>query len=98
MARATDTLLAKYVQEIEERQQFIDSLVSEPKGDNGDLSDEQLELVTRAKDRISQVNRLMQPLEESRRISTESSERIAALARFMNDQPDKPTQMEYRSA
>jgi len=96
MARQTDQMLSRYVGEIEERQQFIDSVVESAQGN--DLSDEQLELVTRAKDRIATVNRLMQPLEESRRISTESSERIANLAKFMNDQPDRPTQIEYRSA
>src|SRR5262245_33381186 len=97
MPRATDQLLAQYVAEIEERQQFIDSLVNEPKGENGDLSDEQLELITRSRDRIKKVNELMQPLEEARQISSDSAERIAAIAHLMSKQ-DKPREVEYRSA
>jgi hypothetical protein len=98
MARATDALLTRYVAEIEERQQFIDGLVEVAHSEGKDLSEEQLELVTRARDRIAKVNELMAPLEESRRISAESSERIAQLARFMSDKPDKPATVEYRSA
>ena len=67
MARPTDEILAKYVSEIEDRQQFIDSLIQSSNGD--DLSDEKMELVTRAKDRINECNRQMAPLEEARRIS-----------------------------
>jgi len=84
------------VAEIEERQQFIDSLVEAAAGN--DLSDEQLELVTRAKDRIAKVNELMGPLEESRRISAESSDRIKKLAVYMADKPEAPGKVEYRSA
>lgn len=92
--RSTDQMLTRYVGEIEERQQFIDGVVEAVGG--GDLSDEQLELVTRARERIQAVNRMMEPLEESRRISTESGERIQRLAKFMNSPP--PTEVEYRSA
>jgi HK97 family phage major capsid protein len=95
--RATDTLLVNYVKEIEERQQFIDSLVSEPKGDNGDLSDEQLELVTRSRDRIKKVSELMGPLEEARQISSDSAQRIASIAHLMSKQ-EAPREVEYRSA
>ena len=94
MTRATDQMLTRYVAEIEERQQFIDGVVEATNG--GDLSDEQMELVTRARERIEAVNRMMEPLEESRRISTESGERIQRLAQFMNNPP--PTEVEYRSA
>ena len=93
---ATDQMLARYIAEIEDRQQFIDSLVESSNG--GDLSDEKLELVTEARNRIARVNELMAPLEEARRISGDSSERVAQLARFMQAKPDKPKEVEYRSA
>jgi HK97 family phage major capsid protein len=97
--RATDQVLARYVAEIEERQQFIDGLVTAAgESENGDLSSEQLELVTRARDRIAAVNRMMEPLEESRRIGAESSERIAQLARFMSSDEERPREVQYRSA
>src|SRR4051812_14833910 len=96
--RATDSMLAGYVGEIEEKQKLIDSLVETAQKDERDLDPKEVELVTRARDRIKDVNERMIPLEESRRISVESSERIANLAAFMTDEPAKPTQMEYRSA
>jgi len=91
-------MLARYVGEIEERQQFIDSMVEAAQDDGRDLNDQEMELVTRARDRIGTVNTLMQPLEEARRISTESNERIAGLARFLQDDDRKPREVEYRSA
>jgi HK97 family phage major capsid protein len=89
-------MLARYVAEIEDRQQFIDSLVESAQG--GDLSDEKMELVTEARNRIARVNDLMAPLEEARRISGDSSERIAQLAKYMQQKPDGPKEVEYRSA
>ena len=92
---ATDRALAQYVAEIEERQQFIDGIVD---SSNGDISDEKMELITRAKDDIAKANRQMGPLEEARRISGDSADRIAAIAKYMSNEPKKPTEVEYRSA
>jgi hypothetical protein len=93
---ATDQMLARYVAEIEERQTFIDGVVEAAGGK--DLSDEQLELVTETRNRIEKVNELMKPLEESRRISGDSAERIAQIAKYMNTKPGPPKDVEYRSA
>jgi HK97 family phage major capsid protein len=98
MARATDTMLARYVAEIEEKQQFLDSLVEAAEGEGRDLTEKEMELATRSRDRIKTVNELMQPLEEARRISGESTERIAQLARHMSAEDAKPKEVEYRSA
>jgi hypothetical protein len=92
----TDQMLARYMGEIEDRQSFIDGLVEAAQNESRDLNESEMELVTRARDRIEVVNRNMQPLEEARRISTDSEERIAALAQFMARQPE--TSVEYRSA
>src|SRR5262245_54472498 len=96
--RSTDAMLTRYTAEIEERQAFIDGLVQSAQEKGEDLSDDSLELVTRARDRIAKVNELMAPLEEARRISAESSDRIQALARFMGDDENKPKEVRYRSA
>ena len=53
MSNATDQMLARYVGEIEERQQFINGLVESAAGE--DLTDEKMELVTRAKDRVAEA-------------------------------------------
>jgi hypothetical protein len=95
--RSTDTMLARYVSEIEERQQFIDGIVSAAEEKGEDLSADQLELVTRARDRIAQCNELMKPLEEARQITIDSSNRIASIAKFMTE-PGRPKDVEYRSA
>jgi hypothetical protein len=98
-SRSTDQMLARYVGEIEERQTFIDGLVEAAENEKRDLNDQEMELVTRARDRIEVVNRNMGPLEQARKISTDSQERIAALAKFMHDRDEKPVGLvEYRTA
>ena len=89
-------MLARYVAEIEDRQQFIDGIVEAAGG--RDLTDDQLELVSETRNRIAKVNELMGPLEEARRISGDSAERIRQLAVYMNQQPNTPREVEYRSA
>ena len=96
--RATDKMLADYVVELEEHQKFIDGVVESAQSENRDLDPKELELAERKRTRMNEINERMKPLEESRRISTESTERIAQLARFMSDEPAKPTEIEYRSA
>lgn len=96
MPRETDQVLARMVAEIEDRQQFIDGVLESAQG--ADLDEHKLELVTRARDRIDALNKQMGPIEEARRISGESSERIARIARYMQGDKQPPAQVEYRSA
>jgi HK97 family phage major capsid protein len=93
---ATDQMLARYVAEIEERQQFIDGIIEA--ADGKDLSDEQTELVKETRNRIERVNEMMKPLEEARRISGDSAERIRQLAVYMQGEDKRPKEIEYRSA
>src|SRR4029077_12418270 len=93
---ATDQMLARYVNEIEERQQFIDGIVEAAKGK--DLSDVQAELVRETRNRIERVNEMMKPLEEARKISGDSAERIRQLATYMQGDQQTPRAVEYRSA
>src|SRR5262245_57950148 len=97
MHRKTDAMIAGYVGEIEERQTFIDSMVGKAQEEERDLTEQELELVTRAKERIEYCDSQMRPLEEARTISVASAERIAGLARFMQEKP-RPSEVEYRSA
>lgn len=96
--RQTDQMLARYVGEIEDRQKFIDGMVETAQNEERDLNEQELELVTRARDRIGQCNTQMGPLEESRRISAEAGDRVARLAKFMQATPEEPGKIEYRSA
>ena len=63
---ATDQMIARYVAEIEERQQFVDGIFTA--ADGKDLTDDQLALVTDTKKRMEEVNNKIEPLVEMRRI------------------------------
>jgi HK97 family phage major capsid protein len=97
--RATDQMLARYAAEIEERQAFIDGLVEAAEKDGRDLNSNEMELVTRARERLGTLDEQIEPLQKAREIATESRSRVAALAKFMSDQEGKPKrEVEYRSA
>jgi HK97 family phage major capsid protein len=98
MSSPTDQILAGYVTEIEERQAFIDGLIKATQDKGEDLDDGKLELITRARDRISKLNDQMKPLEESRRIAGDSKQRIEQLAAFMDGRERAPKDVQYRSA
>jgi HK97 family phage major capsid protein len=93
---ATEQVLAKYIAELEERNQFIEGIYEAAGGK--DLTDEQAELVKETRNRMKKVNEMMEPLEESHRIRGESSERIRQLAVYMQGDQKKPDAVEYRSA
>jgi HK97 family phage major capsid protein len=97
--KSTDQLLARLVAEIEERQQFIDGVVEAAEKDARDLSPQEMELVTRARTRMGELNEQVAPLKETRRIGVESRQQLAELAKFMGEKQDeKPRVIEYRSA
>jgi HK97 family phage major capsid protein len=94
----TDEILAGYQAEIEERQAFIDGLIKSAQDKEEDLDDGKRELITRASERIKILNEHMKPLEESRRISGDSKQRIEELSHFMSGRDRQPENIEYRSA
>jgi HK97 family phage major capsid protein len=95
----TDQMLAERAAEIDLRQNFIDSLVEGAQREGRDLSANEMEMVTGARDRIIASNAQMEPLIEARRLSQTSATRLAEIAQYMRDQGGKkPQQVEYRSA
>src|SRR5262245_13836124 len=97
--RATDQMLTRYAGEIDERQRFLDGLVEAAERDGRDLSEQEMELVTRARDRISALGQLIEPLQEARRISAESTTKLSEIADFMRERiSETPREVEYRSA
>ncbi len=98
MPTPTDQILAGYADEIQERQTFIDGLLQSAQDKGEDLDDGKLELITRARDRIAKLNDQMKPLEEARRISGDSKQRIQQLAEFVSGRERRPGKVEYRSA
>ena len=69
---ATDQMLARYMAEIEERQTFVDGIFTA--ADGNDLTDEEMELVTDTSNRMTELNKKIEPLMEMRRISGDSAE------------------------
>ena len=93
---ATDQMIARYMAEIEERQNFVDGVFTA--ADGKDLTEDQLSLVTDTRQRMEEVNKKIEPLMEMRRISGDSAERIKQLAVYMQDKPAGPENVEYRTA
>ncbi len=97
--RTTDQILTRHVAEIEDKQTFMDGIVEAAEKDGRDLNAQEMELVTRARDRIAELNKQIEPLADLSRISSESQKRLAEIHRNMQDRADeKPREVEYRSA
>ena len=99
MSNNTDALISRYAGEIEERQQFIESLVESAQKETRDLDSKELELITRSRDRIEVVNGLLEPLRETLRITRDSQEKTARLAGELaaSRSPEMAQKVEYRS-
>jgi HK97 family phage major capsid protein len=97
--RASDQMLSRLAAEIEQQQTFQDGLLESAQKEGRDLSDNEMELFTRSRDRLQELNKQLEPVKESRRISSESQTMIGELAKFMQDETQaKPQPIEYRSA
>jgi hypothetical protein len=98
MPRQTDHMLARYAAEIEERQAFIDGIVEGAERETRDLTPQEMELVTRSRERMAVCNEQIEPLRDARRIASESATRVAEIATLIGGPNDGPTTVEYRSA
>jgi HK97 family phage major capsid protein len=97
--RQTDQMLARYAAEIEERQNFIDGLVEDAETKERDLTPQEMELLTRARERLTSLSEQVEPLKEARRISSESANQVAQMHKLISEaKNDKPREVEYRSA
>ena len=97
--RTTDQMLARLVAEIEEKQTFIDGLVEDAEKEGRDLNTQEMELATRARTRVGELQPQVEQLVELRRMGSESRAKIAELAPFMREkEQERPKEIEYRSA
>jgi HK97 family phage major capsid protein len=97
---STDALVAQLMNEIEDRNAFVNGLVEAAQKEGRDLQPQEMELITRARDRIAIVNGQLAPLQETTKIAMESraagatyAAEIAALT-----SPAMAQKVEYRSA
>jgi HK97 family phage major capsid protein len=91
-------MLARFQAELEERKKFADGLVEGAEKANRDLSSEELELHRRTRDRMAEIVRQMEPLQEGARIAIESRSRTAELVSMYTEARGPQSQIEYRSA
>ena len=96
--RPTDSMLARLAAEAEEKSKFVDGLIEAAEKDGRDLTSQELELVTRSRDRQKELDEQMGPLEEAHKIANGSRERIAEIARYMGEEGKPKPEVEYRSA
>jgi hypothetical protein len=81
MPNASDAMLARLQGEVDERTQFIDGIIAGAQEAGRDLDSKEMELITRAKDRLTSLNAQLDPLRESARIAVDSQKRTAELAK-----------------
>ena len=98
MPSSTDSMLSHYAAEIDQRQNFIDKLIGDAQSEGRDLSDQDMELITRARDHIVSANNKLGPLMEARSVAQASTSRLADLALAMRGGDRPPVAIEYRSA
>jgi HK97 family phage major capsid protein len=96
--RTTDQMLSRLVAEIEEKQTFIDGVVEDAEKEGRDLNDQEMELATRARKRVGELQPQVDQLIDLRRMGSESRAKIAELAPFMREQPGPAKEIEYRTA
>jgi HK97 family phage major capsid protein len=96
---STDSLLARYLGELEEKTGFIDNLVEGAEKENRDLGESEMTLLTRTRERIDKINEQIGPLQEMAKIAGDSRRRTAEIAKqFEEARGDAPKSLEYRSA
>src|SRR4029077_14301125 len=97
---AGDALLARYQAEIEERSKFIDGVVEGAEKDERDLTEQEMTLLARTRDRIGDVNAQGAPLQSTIEIAASSRRRTAEIAQQFAEarDPKAATPFEYRSA
>lgn len=96
---ATDAMLSRFQAELEERRTFMDGLIEAAESAGRDLTTEETDLYTRARDRMQVIAGQMKPLQEGARIAIESRQRTEELVgMYANARNPQAAKIEYRSA
>jgi HK97 family phage major capsid protein len=100
MSGANDAMLARLQAEVEEKRTFQDGLVEKAQEENRDLNSNEMELYTRAADRMGELEKQLEPLRESARIAATSQRRTAEITeQFERARASSGVgKVEYRSA
>jgi HK97 family phage major capsid protein len=95
---ATDVMLARLQTEIEEKRTFADQLVDNAQRAGRDLTDQEMELYKRTRDRMKDLSEQMEPLEEGARIALQSRARSEELVDLYSSARGPQATVEYRTA
>lgn len=97
---ATDALLARLQGEVEERSKFMDGIVEGAEEKKRDLTEQEMTLLARTRERIQAVNEQVEPLQAAAQIAQESRDRTAQIAQQFAEarNPEAAKAWEYRSA
>jgi hypothetical protein len=92
-------MLSRFQAELEERRTFMDGLIEAAESAGRDLTTEETDLYTRARDRMRVIAGQMEPLQEGARIAIESRQRTQELVgMYTAARNPQAANVEYRSA
>ena len=96
----TDAILARLSAELEERSQFMDTLVEGAEEEKRDLTEQEMTLMARTRERVTALNNQIDPLKDAARIARDSRDRTAEIAKVFEvaRDPAAATRFEYRAA
>jgi HK97 family phage major capsid protein len=97
---ATDVLVDRYQREADDRTAFIEQLSADAEQAGRDLSPQEMEMITRAQTRVTELGQQIAPLREAARVAAESRARHGQLAieRTTSSTPSADPTTLYRSA
>jgi hypothetical protein len=96
---ATDAVLVRYQAEVEEKKLQMDGIVEGAQAEGRDVTEAELELYNRHKERLAFLEQQMTPLREGARIAIESSRKLAEYASLYERRgPGAPGPVEYKTA
>lgn len=98
-ATATDAIVARLENELEERNSFVQGLIADA-GDSRDLTSQEMEMIGRARERMTFIGSQLDPLRDTARIARDSRERAREVDAAISAARRGPSfaNIEYRSA
>jgi HK97 family phage major capsid protein len=99
-AVATDAMLARLQGELEERSVFIEGIVAGAQDAGRDLDSKEMEMIDKARDRVTALKGQIGPLADATKITMESRSRLAQVNAEIATMrsPERAAKVEYRSA
>src|SRR6185312_2078052 len=99
-AVANDAMIARLQNELEERNSFVQSLITSAQENNRDMTETEMGTIGDARERMSKIKLQLDQLEDTARVAGEVAQRIRVVDRAITDARGRATngQIEYRSA